>query len=1114
MLRPVVSRLEERTLLSTITWAADVSGDWDNAAMWTGGVVPGAGDDAVVSFGNITVTHSSAVGDSVDSVNCQEPLDLTSGSLTIDTTSPSQHSSTVSGQFNLSGASLQLVSGTLNLSGGGTTSGSITVAAGTTLGLSGQDLTSSSVISSQGYVDFGGCTEAGRYSTTGDTAAGSTSFTGPVTLGSSLYVGRSGTVSFAPAAGGPVTLATGTLYVDYLGVLAGTDSFAADGMTTLAPDSELSTSGAVDAYGGLRMDDGYYPTILSGTTLNNHGAATLDTTGGAGQSGFELAQGAAINNLAGASFAIIGPAVGYGGTISNRDNSAVSFTNAGTLTCKLDGASSFDINVPFSNSGSVVQQGALNASNFTNSGTVTVAAGASFNGSGSVQSPVIVPSGNTVTTTAGETISSGLFVAGGTLDVTGSLTVDGQLTLGPGSTLTGGGTVNAYGGLAIDVGNGESAVPSPIVLSGTTLNNYGVATFNAGLNFNSGMFLEGGAVFNNLAGASFTIVSLDGAIVAGDGSAVAFNNAGTLTCSAGAGLSIAVPFSNSGSVIVQQGGALGFNNASNSGTVTVASSASLDVSTYTQTAGSTVLNGGTINGGSISINGGALSGTGTINATVTNGGQVIPGGTGAAGTLTINGNYTQTAAGALDIKLGGTTAGTQYSQLTVSGTAALGGTLSVATIGSFAPAFGNLFQVLTFGSSSGTFTTYQGPTLASGLFLDTVFNSTSLTLDIDSVAISGAPAFPLEGIPIALTGAVTGPSSGNSFTFSWNVTQNGNPFGSGSGTTFAFTPNLNGTYLVTLTVTDVIGSTGTATVPIVVAPSIFILNPTASGALTVSGNASITIPGEIVVDSSSTSALSAAGKAQITASAIDVQGGFQKTGSATLSPAPATGVSVADPLGTLATPSPTGLTNYGSMSFTTGTHTICPGIYTQIKVSGNAHLHHRGRRPHGDRRRQHQRPERVPLQHRQQLPLLGGQFRRNHAQRERDIRSDRAGLRALCGGRDLPVPRQHARPVVQRQRPGRHERDHLCPQCPAVFQWLFPAPGRAGRGNAELERQRQSHPDRGGQRRHRRHLGHRQHPAGRQPVGFHQRPERPVHQRRAGPHPGRDQRLGHPARPV
>jgi hypothetical protein len=41
-LRPLLSQLEDRTLLSTLTSASDISGDWDNPAMWTGDVVPGA----------------------------------------------------------------------------------------------------------------------------------------------------------------------------------------------------------------------------------------------------------------------------------------------------------------------------------------------------------------------------------------------------------------------------------------------------------------------------------------------------------------------------------------------------------------------------------------------------------------------------------------------------------------------------------------------------------------------------------------------------------------------------------------------------------------------------------------------------------------------------------------------------------------------------------------------------------------------------------------------------------------------------------------------------------------------------------------------------------------
>jgi streptogramin lyase len=124
-----------------------------------------------------------------------------------------------------------------------------------------------------------------------------------------------------------------------------------------------------------------------------------------------------------------------------------------------------------------------------------------------------------------------------------------------------------------------------------------------------------------------------------------------------------------------------------------------------------------------------------------------------------------------------------------------------------------------------------------------------------------------------------------------------------------------------------------------VAPSIFVLNPTANGALTLSGSASVKILGAVVVDSSSATAVVASGNSQLTASAIDVAGGYQKAGTATFGVTPVTSVSVPDPLATLATPSTAGLTVYGSVNLSgTSQKPISPGIYSQITVSGNAKL--------------------------------------------------------------------------------------------------------------------------------------------------------------------------------
>jgi hypothetical protein len=129
----------------------------------------------------------------------------------------------------------------------------------------------------------------------------------------------------------------------------------------------------------------------------------------------------------------------------------------------------------------------------------------------------------------------------------------------------------------------------------------------------------------------------------------------------------------------------------------------------------------------------------------------------------------------------------------------------------------------------------------------------------------------------------------------------------------------------------------TYTLTVVNGASVFVLDPKVSGALTLSGAAAINVPGTVVVDSSASAALSASGSAQVTASGIQVVGGVQASSTVVFSPTPRTGVTpVSDPLGGLSGPGTTGLTNYGSVNFSTGSHTLKPGVYSQIAVSGSA----------------------------------------------------------------------------------------------------------------------------------------------------------------------------------
>ncbi len=153
-----------------------------------------------------------------------------------------------------------------------------------------------------------------------------------------------------------------------------------------------------------------------------------------------------------------------------------------------------------------------------------------------------------------------------------------------------------------------------------------------------------------------------------------------------------------------------------------------------------------------------------------------------------------------------------------------------------------------------------------------------------------------------------------------------------------------GTYVDTWTFTDFTGNynnaSGTVTDSISAVGSIIVLDHTAGGALTLSGNASINVPGVIYVDSGSSSALSVSGNAGLEASSIDVVGKVQKSGNASFSPAPVTGAAVAaDPLASLPLPGAPSLANDGSKSVSgNSVATIGPGIYSQISVSGNGQL--------------------------------------------------------------------------------------------------------------------------------------------------------------------------------
>jgi hypothetical protein len=204
------------------------------------------------------------------------------------------------------------------------------------------------------------------------------------------------------------------------------------------------------------------------------------------------------------------------------------------------------------------------------------------------------------------------------------------------------------------------------------------------------------------------------------------------------------------------------SNFSNSGTVTVAKGTTLTVGgtshSYNQTAGTTTVDG-TLSGGttgSANFTGGSIFGAGTVKANTSVGnatGTAVTiniGDNGKSGLLAITGTYTQLATGTMTGLINGTTAGSGFSQLTVSGTAALAGTINFTVASAFQSSLfaGETFTVLTASSVTGTF---SNTTIAinSSFHFTVTYTATGVVLTVatgPSAPPASSPAQPVAQI--------------------------------------------------------------------------------------------------------------------------------------------------------------------------------------------------------------------------------------------------------------------------------------------------------------------------------------------------------------------------------
>ena len=521
----------------------------------------------------------------------------------------------------------------------------------------------------------------------------------------------------------------------------GTYSGSGTGRVQLASGTFAGSGAVLNFPRGLFVFSGG----MLGGTVTNAGAGFITDTGGT-LSGTLTNQGTIVQPSG---------TLTISGTLSNAGTYNIAlassasvtsgsgtFTNLSTGTLELTTNVTATLASPFANQGGLVETTAavsggtlvLGGGGTSTGGTYNaVNAGAAIDAAGSATSVWTGTYSGTgagaVEVSLGGAIAPG--AAGATLDFTAErlLVSNGEFNV-QGNTLTNAGTI---------------ALTNTSGVVGLAANNYytGAHTYNlGGTLINTGTIVQQGAgsleMYDNtiLSNRGTYQLAADSNILSGTAAPNSFVNSatGTVKLTAGSGTaSIEVPFNNQGGTVDADSGTLSFTAAfTQTGTVSIASGASLTTTgAFTQSAGTTtVARGATLasKANTVSLTGGLLTGTGVVVGNVTNAANVVPGGPGAAGMLTIVGSYTETSAGTLTINVDGTTAGTNYGQLTVTGVASLDGNLNVNLFGGYAPNNNDEFQVLNYALPGGQFANLNLMNFPTGTTLTAYYSQFDLIL--------------------------------------------------------------------------------------------------------------------------------------------------------------------------------------------------------------------------------------------------------------------------------------------------------------------------------------------------------------------------------------------------
>src|SRR2546425_933880 len=607
-------------------------------------------------------------------------------------------------------------------------------------------------ISGSGYTVGGNATTL-----TGSLADSSVAGTNTISLGLTFAATRTVTVSNAATtltisgvisgAGGLTKSGSGTVTLSAANTYTGVTTINV-GTIAIAADAGLGASPGAPTAGKLSFGGGTLRTTASFTLAANRGIALT----GAGTISTDP-----------------GTTLTYGGIIAG----ASTLTKAGTGTLIVSGANTYTGATAIS--AGTLQLGATNAA--PSGSAVTVSGGATFDlrgfsdgigslaGAGTVTSGaagavVLTAGGNNSSTTFSGVMQNGSGTVALTKTGTGTLTLSGANTYGGATTVRAGvldvqnntalgataGATTVAGGAALQLDGSGLVVAEPVTLNGTGIAGGGALRQLANTNTWSGTITLGSAARVNA-------------------------DAGTLTVSGGitnGGFPLTV--GGAGNTTISTTAISGTGGLTKDGTGTVTLSASnAYTGTTTVSAGSLLVNGSQ-GSSAVSLNGGTLGGTGTVGAITStgSGGSVAPGV--GVGILTSgNVNWSSGSPGFV-VQLNGTTAGTGYDQLNVTGTVNLGGATLSGTLG-FSPTSGTTFTLINNDGGDAVIGTFAGLPEGSTVVLS------GQSLQISYVGGTGNDVVLVVAAPNLTVNNAVAPSAspppGTDLTYTVTVTNNG-----------------------------------------------------------------------------------------------------------------------------------------------------------------------------------------------------------------------------------------------------------------------------------------------------------------------------------------------------